>query len=68
MSPPATTPEPSYICGKGTPIVLNAAQGEILSPEYPNHYPIDAKCQWHIHVPDGTVVKLFFVELNLEDG
>ena len=68
MTPPTTTPEPSYMCGNGTPNVLNAAQGEILSPEYPNRYPIDAKCQWHIHVTDGAVVKLSFAELNLEDG
>ena len=61
------TLEPSYICGDGSPLVLDNSSGEITSPEYPDPYPIDAKCQWRVRVPDGNVVKLAFVEFELED-
>ena len=42
--------------------------GEITSPDYPSIYPNDADCQWHINVDFGYVVKLTFLEFDLEDG
>ena len=44
--------------------------GVIVSPGYneANNYPNYADCSWHIRVGDGKVVKLTFVEFNLENG
>ena len=67
-STPTTTPEPSYICWDGNPLVMNNSSGEITSPDYPGSYPIHAKCQWHIKVTEGNVVMLTFIELELEEG
>ena len=63
-----TTPEPSYICWDGNPLVMNNSSGEITSPDYPGSYPIHAKCKWHIKVTEGNVVMLTFIELELEEG
>ena len=42
--------------------------GEISSPNYPESYPNDADCQWHIIVDDGYVIQLTFPEFDVEDG
>ena len=56
-------------CGIDAPLqITNSPTGEILSPDYPDNYPNDANCEWHIQVDDGCVVELIFVEFDVEDG
>ncbi|XP_012879035.1 PREDICTED: complement C1s subcomponent [Dipodomys ordii] len=40
--------------------------GEILSPNYPQAYPNEVDTSWHIEVPDGFGVHLYFTHLDLE--
>ncbi|XP_074050624.1 complement C1s subcomponent [Macrotis lagotis] len=40
--------------------------GEILSPNYPQAYPNNAKKTWKITVPDGYGIHLYFTHLDLE--
>ena len=49
-------------------IIRDSSSGEILSPNYPDAYPNDATCQWHIQVDRGFVVRLTFIDFSLEDG
>lgn len=36
--------------------------GEIVSPQYPNYYPNNARCTWTIHSTGNTNVLLTFTE------
>lgn len=40
--------------------------GEILSPNYPQAYPNYANETWHIQVPLGYGIHLYFTHLDLE--
>ncbi|XP_069890026.1 calcium-dependent serine proteinase-like [Dipodomys merriami] len=40
--------------------------GEILSPNYPQAYPNEVDTSWHIEVPEGFGVHLYFTHLDLE--
>ena len=41
--------------------------GMILSPHHPGYYPPLTRCQWIINVPRGNIIKLRFLEFQLED-
>nr|VZI15898.1 unnamed protein product [Spirometra erinaceieuropaei] len=47
--------------------LLNADNGDISSPEFPDWYPPNSKCVWNIEVPLGFSVVLTFENFELED-
>ena len=54
IGPMTTTPTPPPIptgCGG----VYTELSGELLSPNYPQNYPNNARCEYHIVVPEGWV-------------
>ncbi|XP_010210917.1 PREDICTED: CUB domain-containing protein 2 [Tinamus guttatus] len=46
--------------------VYTAIRGNFSSPQYPNFYPNNLRCQWTIQLPPGYRVKVFFLDLELE--
>lgn len=42
--------------------------GIIESPNYPNDYPANLKCEWRIIAPKSNKIKLEFHDLRLESG
>ena len=63
---PGDTTDP---CGPDKPsVIMNSPIGEITSPDYPSDYPNDADCEWHITVDPGFVIRLTFLEFDVEDG
>ncbi|KAJ8038442.1 Low-density lipoprotein receptor-related protein 8 [Holothuria leucospilota] len=40
----------------------------IVSENFPNHYPNDINCRTHITSPEGTVIELHFYVFSLEDS
>ena len=55
-------------CVGDVPLVLtNASTGIIESPNYPRHYPSEAKCQWLIEVSEESIIKLNFVTFDTEN-
>ncbi|NXV89265.1 CDCP2 protein, partial [Calonectris borealis] len=46
--------------------VFTAIKGNFSSPQYPNFYPNNLKCQWSIQLPPGYRVKVFFLDMELE--
>ncbi|NXF02436.1 CDCP2 protein, partial [Smithornis capensis] len=46
--------------------VFTAVKGNFSSPQYPNFYPNNLKCQWSIHLPLGYRIKVFFLDMELE--
>ncbi|NXA31451.1 CDCP2 protein, partial [Eudromia elegans] len=47
--------------------VYTAIRGNFSSPQYPSFYPNNLQCQWTIQLPPGYRVKVFFLDLELED-
>lgn len=45
---------------------LTAAQGDIISPNYPMPYMHQAECYWRIAVAEGSLVRLIILDLELE--
>ncbi|XP_029048305.2 cubilin isoform X2 [Osmia bicornis bicornis] len=45
---------------------LNAANGDIMSPNYPQPYQQIADCYWRIVVAAGSLIRLLIVDLQLE--
>ncbi|CAD1477837.1 unnamed protein product, partial [Heterotrigona itama] len=45
---------------------MNAAYGDIMSPNYPEPYLHQAECYWKIAVAAGSLVRLLIVDLQLE--
>ena len=56
--------DPCEMIGKE---IRNSVAGEILSPNYPDHYPSRAYCQWVVEVDDDSLVQLTFTEFDLEE-
>lgn len=54
-----------YVPGCGG--TLNAANGDIISPNYPQPYMQQADCLWNIAVSEGSLVRLLIVDLQLEN-
>uniref|UniRef100_A0A8C5U889 CUB domain containing protein 2 n=1 Tax=Malurus cyaneus samueli TaxID=2593467 RepID=A0A8C5U889_9PASS len=46
--------------------VFTTIKGNFSSPQYPNFYPNNLKCQWSIHLPSGYRIKVFFLDMELE--
>ncbi|OWK05193.1 hypothetical protein Celaphus_00002514 [Cervus elaphus hippelaphus] len=47
--------------------VYTAVQGNFSSPQYPSSYPNNIRCHWTIRLPPGYRVKVFFLDLELEE-
>eukprot|EP00795_Rhopilema_esculentum_P014104 gene14104-5092_t len=48
--------------------VLNAPQGTIVSPGFPNNHLHNLECVWIINVPSADRIVLYFNGFNLENG
>lgn len=46
---------------------INADSGVIASPRYPNPYPHNAECDWHIQVPKGSSIHFTIEDLSIEE-
>ena len=54
--------------GYEAPIFMNNSDyGQILSPGFPNPYPNNADCLWHIEVSKGMVLNITFEKFKIED-
>uniref|UniRef100_A0A8D2ATK8 CUB domain containing protein 2 n=1 Tax=Sciurus vulgaris TaxID=55149 RepID=A0A8D2ATK8_SCIVU len=47
--------------------VYMAVRGNFSSPQYPSSYPNNIRCHWTIRLPPGYRVKVFFLDLDLEE-
>lgn len=43
------------------------SSGYIFSPHFPSYYPPSKRCKWKISVPSGNIIKLKFIEFQLEE-
>ncbi|KAG8147801.1 hypothetical protein E2320_022924, partial [Naja naja] len=50
------------VCGG----VLTGLSGSITSPDYPESYPNNAECHWVIQGTSNSIVKLIFVDFQME--
>ncbi|XP_041357650.1 tolloid-like protein 1 [Gigantopelta aegis] len=55
------TPDPANPCNNSI-----TGPGNILSINYPQKYPSNALCFYHIQAPEGNQVNLTFLDFNLE--
>ncbi|NWY09255.1 CDCP2 protein, partial [Aphelocoma coerulescens] len=46
--------------------VFSTIKGNFSSPQYPNFYPNNLRCQWSIQLPPGYRIKVFFLDMELE--
>nr|XP_042896535.1 cubilin [Parasteatoda tepidariorum] len=46
---------------------LTSPRGTIMSPNYPQTYPINANCEWLIQVSEGSVISLHVVDIDIEE-
>ena len=44
---------------------LTGAWGNFTSPNYPNKYPSNMRCEWNITAPKGTHIYLHFTDFEL---
>lgn len=54
----------SDVCGG----VLTGLSGLITSPDYPDNYPNNAECHWVIQATSNSVIKLIFVDFQMENN
>ncbi|XP_023438358.2 CUB domain-containing protein 2 [Dasypus novemcinctus] len=47
--------------------VYTAVRGNFSSPQYPSSYPNNIRCHWTVRLPPGYRVKVFFLDLDLEE-
>uniref|UniRef100_A0A2K5N728 CUB domain containing protein 2 n=1 Tax=Cercocebus atys TaxID=9531 RepID=A0A2K5N728_CERAT len=47
--------------------VYMTMRGNFSSPRYPSSYPNNIRCHWTIRLPPGYRVKVFFLDLDLEE-
>ena len=45
---------------------VNKNFGDFTSPNYPNGYPHNTECIWHIHSPVGTSIQLTLNDFDIE--
>ncbi|XP_032441289.1 adhesion G-protein coupled receptor G6 isoform X6 [Xiphophorus hellerii] len=49
-------------------VVLTEAQGEFMSPCYPQKYPNSHTCKWTMQAPTGFIIQLSFLDFELEEA
>ncbi|XP_006879874.1 PREDICTED: CUB domain-containing protein 2 [Elephantulus edwardii] len=47
--------------------VFTSMRGNFSSPQYPGSYPNNIRCHWTIRLPPGYRIKIFFLDLDLEE-
>ncbi|XP_012877673.1 PREDICTED: CUB domain-containing protein 2 [Dipodomys ordii] len=47
--------------------LYTAVRGNFSSPQYPGSYPNNIRCHWTIRLPPGYRVKVFFLDVDLEE-
>lgn len=47
-------------------LIANQTNGVIESQNFPNNYPVDARCSWTIQVTMGNTINYTFTAFNLE--
>lgn len=47
--------------------MFTAVRGNFSSPQYPGSYPNNIRCHWTIRLPAGYRVKVFILDLGLEE-
>lgn len=47
--------------------MFTAVRGNFSSPQYPSAYPNNIRCHWTIRLPPGYRVKVFILDLGLEE-
>lgn len=47
--------------------MFTAVRGNFSSPQYPGAYPNNIRCHWTIRLPPGYRVKVFILDLGLEE-
>ncbi|XP_042234787.1 cubilin-like [Homarus americanus] len=47
---------------------LTKSSGIILSPNYPNSYPSNTECEWHISTHPGTKIQITIHSIDLENA
>ncbi|EDV99540.1 cubilin homolog [Drosophila grimshawi] len=52
--------------GSGCGGRLTGSAGVITSPNYPNAYPHNAHCEWHLRVHTGSSIRLVIEDLEME--
>ena len=53
------------VCGRTR---FSENSGEIKSPSYPNNYPNDLKCEYHIEIQAKEQITFKFLDLDVEDA
>lgn len=48
--------------------MLTGLSGLITSPDYPENYPNNAECLWVIQATSDSVIKLVFVDFQMENS
>ncbi|XP_071849867.1 uncharacterized protein [Apostichopus japonicus] len=48
-------------------VTLSTSTGTFTSPEYPNLYPSNLNCTWHLQAAEGKVIELTFDDVQLEE-
>ena len=49
-------------------IITPSNYTDIHSPEFPEYYPSNLNCKWHIKADDGYQIELHIKGYELEDG
>ncbi|KAK3871690.1 hypothetical protein Pcinc_023192 [Petrolisthes cinctipes] len=52
---------PHYLCGG-----IVAEEKDIMSPDFPQNYDKDYGCLWQIQAPEGSGIKLYFPDFELQ--
>ena len=48
--------------------MLRSSSGSIISPNYPQNYYHRARCNWNIRVSAGSIVRITFIDLDIEEN
>lgn len=46
---------------------MTSSRGSIISPNYPQSYPLNADCEWKIRTSAGSVISISIVEIDIEE-
>ena len=49
-------------------VKMDGVAGSIFSPSYPEEYPNNKECSWHLSVPSGFKIRLKFLIFQLESS
>ena len=64
--PPILDDAMTYSCGEDMVWEIDNSTGYILSPYYPNNYPVDLSCMWLIEADAGNTIDLTFLTFDVQ--